>query len=112
MTKEDALQQIKKEFETAEHAKSIGNEGMVRVCARRATGIAITFWLQTNSGPGWGDNAMNQLRSLQLDENISQAVRGAAMRLTTRITEQFTPQFSNNPLEDSRIIIHYFMDQL
>lgn len=110
MTKEDALQQIKKEFATAEYAQSLGNDGMVRVCARRAAGIAISFWLQTHPRPDWGMNAMNQLRSLQLDGNTPQAVRGATERLSTKVTEQFTSAFPTNPIEDSKIVINHFLE--
>ncbi len=109
MTKEDVLQQIKKEFATAEHAQGIGNHGMARVCARRAAGIAITFWLHTHPRPEWGLNAMNQLRSLQDDENIPQAIRDAAQHLTTKVTAQFASPSSTNPMEDGKIIVEYFL---
>lgn len=109
MTKEIAQQQIQKEFATANHAQSIGNEGMVRVCARRAAGVAVAFWLQSNPRTGWGVDAMNQLRSLALDEMTPHEVRDAAQRLTTRITEQFTSAFLTNPIDDANIIINYLM---
>jgi hypothetical protein len=112
MTKEIAQQQIEKEFATAKHAQSIGNAGMVRVCARRAAGAAITFWLQTNSRSSWGVDAMNRLRSLAIDEEMPQDVRDAATRLTTTITKQFTSPFSTNPVTDSQTIIKYFMEQI
>ncbi len=111
MTKDQALSQIEKEFATAEHAKITGNDGMARVCARRAVGIATTFWLQTNPRQGWGVDAMSQLRFLALDDAMPQEVRDAAKRLTTKITEQFTSPFSTNPINDSKIIISHLMGQ-
>ncbi len=111
MTSNQALQQIEKEFATAHHAQSIGNDGMVRVCARRAAGAAISFWLQTNVRNGWGANAMTQLRNVQRDESLPLEVRDAAKRLTTKITEQFTSPFSTNPTADTKIIINHFMEQ-
>jgi hypothetical protein len=110
MTKEQATQQIEKEFSRAAHAREIGNEGMMRVCARRAAGIAIAHWLQSHPREDWGLDAMSQLRSLQLDDSIPRSVRDAAMRLITKITEQFAAPFSTHPIEDSKIIINHLME--
>lgn len=109
MTRREAESRIEKEFATARQAESSGNHGMVRVCARRAAGAAITFWLKSHCRKSWGVDAMNQLRSLQVDKTIPESVREAARRLTTKITEQFTPAFPTDPLEDSRIIIDFFL---
>lgn len=109
MTKEQTVSQIEKEFATAAHAQKIGNDGMVRVCARRAAGVAITFWLQTNPRQRWGVDAMSQLRYLQLDESLPEDVRDAAKRLTTKVTEQFTSPFSTNPIEDANIVIDHLI---
>ena len=35
MNKDRAIEQIEKEFSTAAQARELGNDGMVRVCARR-----------------------------------------------------------------------------
>ena len=111
MTKDQALAQIEKEFATANHAQSIGNDGMVRVCTRRAAGVAIKFWLQTHLRQGWGVDAMSQLRSFALDDSMPQVVRDAAQQLTTKITEQFTSPFTTNPIDDANIIINHLMEQ-
>ena len=110
MTKDDVLAQIGKELATGKWAVDEGNKGMARVCARRAAGIAVSFWLQTHPQVGWGVDAMSQLRSLQREHSIPQSVRDAALRLTTKITEQFTAPFTTDPLDDSNLIIHYLMD--
>jgi len=110
MNKEQALGLIAREFAKAAAAKEVNNDGMVRVCARRAAGVAIRFWLQSNPRQGWGADAMNQLRNLQLDQTIPSPVRDAAMRLSTRITEQFTPAFSNDPVEDGKTIIDHLLN--
>ena len=68
MTRTQTLERIEQEFATAHHARKTGNNGMVRVCARRAAGTAITNWLEQNQREGWGVDAMNQLKNLQNDE--------------------------------------------
>ena len=109
MTKTQSLEQIDGEFVTANQARKSGNDGMVRVCARRAAGIAITNWLEQNPRQGWGVDAMNQLKNLQKDESMPQNIRDAAMRLTTRITKQFTSPFSTDPIDDSKAIINHLL---
>ena len=109
LNKEQVKEQIEKEFASAAHARSIGNDGMVRVCARRAAGAAITFWLQSHQRQGWGVDAMNQLKALQIEESMPEEIQEAARRLTTRITGQFTSEFSEDPLDDSKAIIGYFL---
>jgi hypothetical protein len=109
MTSSQAKESIDKEFATGGYARSIGNEGMVRVCARRAAGIAISYWLERNPRQGWGMNAMSQLRNLQNDESMPQAIQDAAMRLTARIIKEFTSPFSIDPIDDSKTIINHLL---
>ena len=110
MTKEQAILQIEKEFTAASQAQAAGNDGMVRVCARRAAGVAIDLWLQSHSRLGWGINAMHQLRSLRLDERMPRDIRDAAERLTTKVTAAFTSSFPTNPIDDSKIIINHLWE--
>mgnify|MGYP003331087563 FL=1 len=106
------IQYIKNEFATAGHAKNIGNDGMARVCARRACGIAITFFLQYFPEKNWGSDAMNQLRNLQSDISFSEQARNASQRLITKVNERFSVPFSNNPIDDAKIIIEEIENKL
>jgi len=110
LTKEAALDLIEKEFSRAAQADGEGNNGMVRVCARRASGIAIRFWLQQHPRKFWGMDAMNQLRNVHLDQSVPLAVRSAARRLTQRITVEFEPPRKFDPVEDSRLIVNHFLE--
>lgn len=109
MNKQQVGERIEKEFATAAHARSIGNDGMVRVCARRAAGVAIAFWLGNHPREAWGVSAMNQLQGVLTDETLPNTIREAARRLTTKITDQFKSPFAEDPLEDSKTIIEYFL---
>ncbi len=110
MTKEETLDVIHRELATAAQAASAGNEGMIRVCARRAAGAAITYWRQTHRRDRWGFDAMQQLRWLSADETMPQSVREAAWRLTARVTPQFTSPFTADPIADSRRIINHLLE--
>ena len=106
-TKEYHIEQIEKELSTARDALKVGNDGKARVCARRATGQAITWYLTKFPEKKWGSDAVTQLRFLTNDTSFSQEVRDAAIRLTTKISERFTYPFSTNPIEDAQLIIRW-----
>jgi hypothetical protein len=100
---------IAEEFAAAERAARQGNYGMVRVCARRAAGAAIRFWVEQKELAGWPPDAMSQLRALQLESSLPEEVRQAAERLSTRITQQFTSPFPTDPVRESMIIVDYLL---
>lgn len=108
---ERARAEIRRELQNAEAALRIGNQGKARVCARRGAGIAIGYWLERHSGDRWGMDAMSRLAHVREDPTLPENVRAAALRLTTRITEQFTLPFSTSPLDDCRVIAGYFLEQ-
>ena len=107
---QEARAAIARELEAALTSLRIGNEGRARVCARRAAGIAIDYWLPRHPGHAWGLDAMSRLRHVQADEQFPHEVRQAALRLTARITERFTSAFSTSPLEDCRVLTDYFLE--
>ena len=109
LSREEALQQCRDELNRAGEATAGGNSGMARVCARRAAGIAIRFWLQEHPRSMWGIDTMNQLRNLHLDQSVPQAVRTAAKRLTSRVNPEFAPPHQEDPAVDSRTIVEYFL---
>ena len=110
MVKETALLNIDVELTRAKKALEEGNIGMVRVCARRACGISISFWLQHNLHSGYGESAMNQLKSIQNDESVPAKIKDAARRLSTYVSDQTTLPISDNPVGDAELIIKHFLE--
>lgn len=53
---------IEQELNKAEEARESGNEGMARVCARRAVGIAIGNYFRRQGYPDPENSAYNRLR--------------------------------------------------
>ena len=111
MTPEQAKLLIEKELATARHADAIGNIGMVRVCARRAAGTAITLWLQRSQRTGWGIDAMSQLRTLANETSVPQEVNDAAQRLIVKVTDQFAAPSVPDPIKDAATIINHLLGQ-
>jgi uncharacterized protein (UPF0147 family) len=99
------FEQIEREFGLARKALHAGNDGMGRVCARRAAGQAITWFLTVHHKPGWGTDAMSQLQHLSKDATFPEEVRTAASRLTTKISDKFIYPFTTNPIDDATLVI-------
>jgi hypothetical protein len=76
------------ELERAESARLAGNEGMARVCARRAAGIAAGEYLSRNRLPGSGSSAYDRLRYLSAEDSISPQVRDVIDHFLIRITAE------------------------
>lgn len=100
----DHREQIQRELAKAEVALRDGNEGMVRVCARRAVGLAVKAWLDRFPRKDWCGDAMGQLRQIQQEESFPPEVRHAAERLITKVTERNTAPFTTDPIADARTI--------
>lgn len=101
--------EIQTELDRAAQALSEQNEGMVRVCCRRAAGAAIRRWLGTQAQPPtWGKAAITQLRALVAEESVPASVRNAAARLSTTVAKDHTLPFDDSPIDDALIIIRHF----
>lgn len=98
------------EIKTGEDANNTGNIGKARVCARRGCGMAIEHWLEQNPNKNWGASALSMLNKLQEDHTIPKAIRDAAERLTKRVDQNFETGIREDPLNDGKIIIEYFLD--
>jgi hypothetical protein len=100
-------EQSEKELAMAEAALREANEGKARVCARRAVALAAQASLERFSRLSWRGDAMNQLRQIQQEESFPLAIRQAAERLTTKITQRDTAPFTSNPIADAKLIIEH-----
>ena len=101
--------EIQRELDRARKALAEKNQGMVRVCARRAAGAAIRGWMVRQSQPpAWGSSAIIQLRAVAADESLPEPVRAAAARVSTTVSQDHTVPFDENPIVDARLIIEHF----
>ncbi len=105
-SREYYLGKIQQEISTARESADAGNEGKARVCARRAAGWAIQWFISRNARPDWRTDAMSQLRHLQGDESFPNDVHDAARRLSARISDRFEYSPSADPIDDAIIIIN------
>lgn len=100
--KEDWQQIITIELDQAQRARSEGNEGRARVCARRAAGIAVREYFNRKGGRVSGSNAYELLTSLEKSPHISPELKQIASHLTLRVSEDFTLPADIDLVEESR----------
>ena len=81
--------QLEAEFQKAEEARSRGNEGQARVCARRAAGVAIREYLTRQGIQPPSTSAYDLLNLLKEDPQLSPDLKLIANHLTLRVTEEF-----------------------
>ena len=77
------------EFERAEQARTRGNEGQARVCARRAAGIAAREYLTRRGEEVRTPSAYDLLNLLKEDPHLSPDLKLVAGHLTLRVNEEF-----------------------
>jgi hypothetical protein len=81
--------EIETEFKNAEKARTQGNEGRARVCARRAAGIAVREYLTRQGIRPPSVSAYDLLNLLKEDPHLSPNLKLLADHLTLRVTEEF-----------------------
>lgn len=99
------LNEVEREMSLAETAREQGREGRARVCARRAAGQAIASFQQRKTGIQPQANYYRLLCWFQEVEGIPEALKQAAARLTTRVTQEYTLPHPDDPLQDARMLI-------
>ena len=77
-------EQIKQELANATEGLRNGNDGLARVCARRAVAVATQHWNEQRKLPAWQGDAMHQLRKVQEHTTFPLPIREAAQRKSDR----------------------------
>jgi hypothetical protein len=88
MTTFDWQKEFENEIGQARLARASGNEGMARVCARRAAGIVIGEFLSRNGYPSPSASAYDRLRFLESLPEIAESIQEAVGRLILRVTPE------------------------
>jgi hypothetical protein len=81
--------EIESELEKAEQARTRGNEGQARVCARRAAGIAVREYLTRRGVRPASLSAYDLLNTVKTDPGLSTELQEIAGLLTLRVNEEF-----------------------
>jgi hypothetical protein len=99
-----------REIQRAEQARASGNEGMARVCARRAAGVAAKAYLE-QQGRAAAGSVLNVLQSLRDAPTEPEAVRAAAGHFLLRITPEHVLPEDVDLLADVRWLVSALFPQ-
>ncbi|MBN1370559.1 MAG: hypothetical protein JW987_01265 [Anaerolineaceae bacterium] len=89
MFSESVKAEIEQELARATTARQEGFEGRARVCARRATGVAIREYRRLRGEATLRANAYDLLAGLRDEVNLSEENRQAVEHLLLRVDEEF-----------------------
>jgi len=103
---------LQKEFDLAEQARTRKNEGQARVCARRAAGIAIREYLARKGIRPRSTSAYDLLNLLKDDPLLSSDLKLIIDHLTLRVTEEFKLPVEADLVAEARILCTELLKQI
>ena len=77
---------FEKEVDRAQKAREEGNEGMARVCSRRAAGVVVRAYYAFRGKTLKGASVLNHLRAIYESDNEPEDVKSVCRHFTLRIT--------------------------
>jgi hypothetical protein len=104
--------QVQRELSQAEAARAAKNEGMARVCARRAAGIAVGAYLQHKGLPLPGPSALDRLNFLANLPDIPADWRQLSYHLVTRVNQEFQLPIQADLVGDSRKLANALLAEI
>jgi hypothetical protein len=104
-------EQFEKEISRGEAARAAGNEGMARVCARRAAGMVVKERLRRDGQALRMPSAYDHLRYLYSQPGISPEVLAAAEHLLARITPEHSLPVEADLIAEARWLRSRLLDE-
>ena len=92
------------EIQQAEKARASGNEGMARVCARRAAGALVGEYLKRQGIDLGTPSAYDRLRYLSQLPGVSLQAAQSADHLLARITPEYTLPMEADLIDEARML--------
>lgn len=112
MIQKDVLIRVNTELQHAEQARAGGNEGMARVCARRAAGMAIRAYYQSLGEPVRSTSAVDLLEHVRRDERLATEIHIVAEHLLQRVTPEYRLPIPADLLAETRWLVQALQDRL
>lgn len=103
------LSALQIEFDRAEQARAKGNEGQARVCARRASGIAIREYYARSGERIPTASAYDLLNILKEDVNLPAEMKTIVDHLTVRVTEEFKLPVDADLIAEARKLCEWLL---
>jgi hypothetical protein len=96
--------QFQAEIDQAENARSQGNEGKARVCARRAVGIVLGEYFRRHQIPFEGTSAYKRIRFIENMPDMPSEILGILQHFLLRVNPDYTLPVEANLIEEAQQI--------
>jgi hypothetical protein len=112
MLNSDALQAVAVEMNRAKIARESGNEGMARVCARRAAGIGLrAFYLQRRESVA-DPSAYALLNRLERTASTPESIKSICRQLVERVQPDHTLSTNSDLIAQVSSLIAWLNTQI
>jgi hypothetical protein len=98
------------EMERAKKARAEANEGMARVCARRAAGLAAGEYVARRGLPHPGSSAYDRLNFLSQNTAVPFEIRQIAGHFLVHVTPDHTLPLDADLLQDAHWLIEKLLE--
>ena len=100
------------ELAQAVAARRNGNEGMARVCARRAAGLIIGEYLRRRQIPSPGPSAYDRFRLLLDLAEVPMRSRSIAEHLVRRVNQDFSLPVESDLIQETRYLAEELLGEI
>ncbi|MRS02908.1 hypothetical protein EG832_06750 [bacterium] len=112
MFESDTQKAIDIELSRADQARLAGNEGMARVCARRAAGIAVRAYFQQQHMEFSDPSAFTLLTRLMQLDSTPPDIKSIADNLLTRVNPNYELPTPTDLTAQAKGLIGWVVEQL
>ena len=105
-------QAIENELNRAETARKNASEGMARVCARRAAGMAVRALFTATAETSFDPSAYALLTRLQAMESTPTEIKEIAGNLLTRVTPEYQLPTQIDLIAQARLLADWALEQI
>ena len=104
----DACPQVEAELLSAQSARSAGDEGRARVCARRAAGAAARAYLSCLGLPA-APSVIDNLHLLSSRAELPAQVQTGIQHLLLRVNADYTLPADMDLIQEARVVCHHLL---
>lgn len=104
----DARPQVEAELQQAENARSAGDEGRARVCARRAAGAAARAYLSRLGLPA-APSVLDNLHLLSNRTDLPARIQTGIQRLLLRVNAEYRLPAEIDLIQEARLVSDHLL---
>lgn len=106
------LNDVHRELDLGESARAMGNEGMARVCARRAAGIALGEYFLRSGLTGYGSSVHERLILFKSMATSNNHAKEIADHMLLRVNEDHKLPTDIDLIQETRWLIKYLQRKM